>query len=85
MCGNPGAGRKDGVAGYPPLGWDRFISKWCWLEAGAARLKANDAKAAATEAANKRDLAEPHLARYTEFVAGCQSPRFRREAVRLAA
>lgn len=27
--------------------------------------------------------AADHLARYTEFVAGCQSPRFKREAVRL--
>jgi len=57
-------------------------------------VAANDAEAAGnideaadirTEAANKRDLAEQLLARYTEFVAGCQSPRFKREAVRLAA
>jgi hypothetical protein len=36
------------------------------------------------EAAAKRGLAAGHLARYQELVADCQSPRFTREAARLA-
>src|SRR5262249_429042 len=36
------------------------------------------------EAAAKRGLAAEHLARYQELVADCQSPRFTREAARLA-
>ncbi len=36
------------------------------------------------EAEAKRDLAAEHLAVYQELVADCQSPRFAREALRLA-
>ena len=36
------------------------------------------------EAAAKRGLAAEHFARYQELVADCQSPRFSREATRLA-
>jgi tetratricopeptide (TPR) repeat protein len=37
-----------------------------------------------TRAREKKDLAKELLQRYTEFVVGCQSPRFKREAERLA-
>jgi len=37
------------------------------------------------KAASRIAEAADHLGRYTQFVAGCQSPRFKREAVRLAA
>jgi tetratricopeptide (TPR) repeat protein len=63
------------------------ISKSC--ETGAkdaeAAGKLDEAAERRAEASSKRGLAEQLLARYTAFVAGCQSPRFKREAIRLAA
>jgi tetratricopeptide (TPR) repeat protein len=49
----------------------------------AAGLRA-EAEGAPDEAAAKRGLAAEHLATYQELVAECQSPRFTREATRLA-
>jgi tetratricopeptide (TPR) repeat protein len=49
----------------------------------AAGLRA-EAEGKPDEAAAKRGLAAEHLAHYQELVADCQSPRFRREAMRLA-
>jgi hypothetical protein len=49
----------------------------------AAGLRA-EAEGKPDEAAAKRGLAAEHLANYQEIVADCQSPRFTREAARLA-
>jgi tetratricopeptide (TPR) repeat protein len=49
----------------------------------AAGLRA-EAEGKPDDAAAKRNLAAEHLARYQELVADCQSPRFAREAARLA-
>jgi len=50
----------------------------------AAGLRAEE-EGKPDEAAAKRDLAAEHLAIYQELIADCQSPRFTREAARLAA
>jgi hypothetical protein len=61
---------------------------------GSAEASAKDAEGAGrleeaaeyrAQAESKRDLAKQLLVRYTDFVAGLQSPRFKREATRLAA
>lgn len=49
----------------------------------AASLRV-EAEGKPEEAAAKREMAAGHLARYQELVADCQSPRFIREAARLA-
>jgi hypothetical protein len=46
--------------------------------------KPEEADAKRAEASSKRQLAEQLLVRYSELVAGCQSPRFKSEAIRLA-
>jgi ATP/maltotriose-dependent transcriptional regulator MalT len=53
-------------------------------QAAEAAGKLDEAANKGAQASQKRVFAAELLARYTEFVAGCQSPRFKREAERLA-
>lgn len=69
-----GAARRRGSLWLGPLYIETLL---------AAGLRA-EAEGKPAEAAAKRGLAAENLARYQELVAGCQSPRFTREAARLA-
>ena len=63
------------------------ISKSCEAAAKDAEVagKLDEAAQRRVEASTKRGFAEQLLDRYSSFVAGCQSPRFKGEAIRLAA
>ena len=65
----------------------RFIRLWLgplYIQVLLALSERAGAAGESEKAASRHAEAADHLARYTEFVAGCQSPRFKREAVRLA-
>jgi len=55
-----------------------------YIESLLAAGRRAEAEGKLDEAAAKREMAAGHLARYQELVADCQSPRFIREAARLA-
>jgi hypothetical protein len=56
-----------------------------YIDVLLAAAKQAEAEGKTPDALSKRDLAAEKLARYQELVAECQSPRFTREAERLAA
>jgi tetratricopeptide (TPR) repeat protein len=65
----------------------RIIRLWLgplYIQVLLALSERARAEGESEKAASRSTEAADHLARYTEFVARCQSPRFKREAIRLA-